>query len=172
MHQPFFVRELTAAERQQLRAGRKSDEGFTVRRCQILLASAEGKRPSEIAPQVGCSVGTVRNAIRAFQAEGLNCLSEKSSRPKSQKPLLDATKREQLKAILHHTPRQFGKTKSTWDLKLLAEVAFEQGLTPHPLSHETMRQAVKRLGIGWKRAKRWITSPDPACARKKTHATV
>ncbi len=49
----------------------------------------------------------------------------------------------------------------------MADVAFEQQLTPRRLSHEAVRQAVKRLGSGWKRAKRWITSPDPAYARKK-----
>ena len=49
----------------------------------------------------------------------------------------------------------------------MADVAFEQELTPRRLSHEAVRQAVKRLGHGWKRAKTWITSPDPAYARKK-----
>jgi hypothetical protein len=28
-----------------------------------------------------------------------------------------------------------------------------------------------RLGVGWKRAKRWLTSPDPDYARKKVAAT-
>jgi hypothetical protein len=32
---------------------------------------------------------------------------------------------------------------------------------------ETIRQALRRLGVGWKRAKAWITSPDPAYLRKK-----
>jgi hypothetical protein len=30
------------------------------------------------------------------------------------------------------------------------------------MSGESVRQAPVRMGIGWKRAKRWITSPDPA----------
>ena len=38
-------------------------------------------------------------------------------------------------------------------LDLLADVAFEQELTPRRLSHEAVRQAVKRLGSGWKRAR-------------------
>ena len=29
-----------------------------------------------------------------------------------------------------------------------------------------------RLGVRWKRAKRWITGPDPAYVRKKRGATV
>jgi hypothetical protein len=35
------------------------------------------------------------------------------------------------------------------------------------MSGESIRRALKRLGVGWKRAKDWITSPDPAYARKK-----
>ena len=169
MQTPLLIRELTAAERQRLCAGLRSRESFTLRRCQIVLASADGKRPAEIARQVGCAVGTVRNAIHAFEAEGLACLTAKSTRPRTTKPLLDALRRDQLQAILHQSPRRFGKSQSTWSLKRLSEVACEQGLTPRPLSHEAVRQALRRLKIGWKRAKRWITSPDPAYARKKTH---
>jgi transposase len=171
MKAPLFVRELTAAERQSLKAGLRSRAAFTVRRCQILLASAARQRPSEIARQVGCSAGTVRNALHAFSAAGLACLREKSSRPRTAAPLLDASRREQLQALLHQSPRRFGKPQSLWTLPLLAEVACEQGLTRHRVSHETVRQAVQRLGSGWKRAKRWITSPDPAYTRKKTRAT-
>jgi hypothetical protein len=39
------------------------------------------------------------------------------------------------------------------------------------LSPETIRQALLRLEVGWKRAKRWLTSPDPEHARKKAGAT-
>jgi hypothetical protein len=37
------VRPLTDAERQTLEAGLRSPEAFTLRRCRILLASADGK---------------------------------------------------------------------------------------------------------------------------------
>ena len=39
------------------------------------------------------------------------------------------------------------------------------------VSDETIRQALLRLGVGWKRAKTWITSPDPSYLRKKGRAT-
>lgn len=42
-----------------------------------------------------------------------------------------------------------------------------RGLTVKQVSIETIRQALKRLGVGWQRAKHWITSPDPAYSRKK-----
>jgi uncharacterized protein YqcC (DUF446 family) len=39
------------------------------------------------------------------------------------------------------------------------------------VSLETIRQALKRLGVNWRRAKRWSTSPDPQEAFKKSRAT-
>ncbi len=98
-------------------------------------------------------------------------MSEQKRGPKDARPILDEAQSDPLKGILHQSPRRFGKTRSMWTLELLAEVAFEQHLTPRRLSHEAVRQAVKRLGHGWKRAKTWITSPDPAYARKKTRGT-
>ena len=171
MKPPLFVRPLTDSERQKIQAGLRSREAFTLRRAQILLASAEGRRPSRIAAQVGCAIGTVRNTIHAFEAEGAGCLGEKKRGPRDAQPILDEAKADPLKGILHQSPRRFGKARSTWTLDLLADVSFEQGLTPRRLSHEAVRQAVKRLGSGWKRAKQWITSPDPAYARKKKRGT-
>lgn len=167
MKPPLFVRELTASEREALQAGLRSRQAFTLRRAQILLASADGQPPARIAARVGCSLGTVHNALHAFRTEGTGCLAEKKRGPKNARPILDEAKADPLKGLLHQSPRHFGQPRSTWTLDLLAEVVFAQGLTPRRLSHEAIRQAVKRLGHGWKRAKTWITSPDPAYARKK-----
>jgi transposase len=171
MRPPLFVRHLTATERQQAQAGLRSREAFTARRCQILLASADGLRPALIARNLGCSAGTVRNAINAFHREGLACLEEKSCRPHSARAFLDERFKEPLKDLLHHSPRTCGKLTSLWTLDLLAEVCFARGWTPRQLTGEAIRVALKRLGIRWRRAKQWITSPDPAYARKKKPAT-
>jgi transposase len=171
MKPPTFVRQLTDQESQALKAGLRSPEAFTLRRCQILLHSAEGHRPKAIAASVGCCVQSVRNAIRAFEAEGTACLAEKSSRPRAIRESFDGDGRRRLRELLHRSPREFGKPTSLWTLALAAEVAHAQGLTDRPVSGETVRQALKRLGVGWKRAKTWITSPDPAYLRKKGRAT-
>lgn len=171
MKAPLFVRPLTTEERQALQVGLRAREAFTLRRCQILLASADGKTATEIAALFGCATQTVRNTLRAFAAEGLSCLTEKSHRPKRVRPLLAGTQAERLRSLLHRSPRDFGKPTSLWTLSLAAEVAFEQGLTERQLSHESIRQTLIRLGVGWKRAKTWITSPDPHYARKKSDAT-
>ena len=170
MHRPIYVRELSGAERSQLEASLRAASAFTVRRAQIVLLSAAGRLPRAIAQGLCCAVQTVRNAIRAFNRRRLAALSAGSPRPKSAAPVLDRTKLERLHAILHQPPRAFGHARSTWTLALLAQVAHEQGLSTTVLSQETIRRALQRLEVGWKRAKRWLTSPDPAYAPQKAAA--
>jgi hypothetical protein len=71
----------------------------------------------------------------------------------------------------HRSPRDFGKERGLWTLELAAQVSFEQGIIATPISDESMRRALKRLQTNWKRAKHWITSPDPLYQQKKTRGT-
>ena len=171
MKAPLFVRTLSEEEQQSLTAGLRSPDAFIMRRCQILLASSRGQRPSNIARNLGCASQTVRNVINAFHSQGLSCLKAGSRRPKTVQPIFDQEKAEALRAILHQTPRTFGKSTSVWTLGLAARVCLEQGVTEREVSIERIRMALKRLGVGWQRAKDWITSPDPEYTRKKTDAT-
>src|SRR5512144_1921936 len=81
MHPPIFVRELSGAERAPLEASLRASNALTMRRAQIVLLSAAGRRPREIAQGLCCAVQTVRNGIRAFNTTGLVALSAGSSRP-------------------------------------------------------------------------------------------
>ena len=168
MKAPIYGRPLTSEERTQLNIERRSANAFRVRRAQIVLASAGEHSPRPIAPLVGCSVQTVRNVIHAFTTTGQDCRIKQSNRPKKAQPTLDATNRERLQHILHQSPRTFGKPTGRWTLALAAQVCWEQGVSQRCLSAETIRRALKRLGTTWKRAKDWITSPDPHYARKKS----
>ena len=167
----MYVRALSPVEQAGLEAGLRSPTAFTLRRSQIVLASHRGQRPSEIAHNLGCAVQTVRNTLHAFEADGLRCLKQQSTRPKTIHAEFDQPKCEALRAILHQSPRTYGKKTSVWTLELAAQVCQELGLTERQVSIETIRLALKRLGVRWQRAKDWITSPDPDYARKKNGAT-
>ena len=171
MRKPLHVRTLLEEERRQLEAGLRSSEAFVLRRCQIVLASARGQRAPAIAEAVGCDDETVREVIRAFNERGLAALQRGSTRPHKTQAAFTPETAGQLKELLHQSPCQFGKPSSLWTLELAAEVSFEQGLTAERVSDETIRATLKRLGVKWKRAKRWMTSPDPAYERKKTLVT-
>jgi len=163
----MYVRSLTDDECRQLAARLRSPNAFVLRRCQILLASSRGRRAPEIADNLGCDDQTVRNAIGAFNALGLACLTKGSFVPHTIHAALDAKQIEKLRAMLHQSPRNFGKPTSLWTLGLAAEVSFEKGITTTRVTGETIRATLARLGIHWRQAKRWITSPDPEYARKK-----
>ncbi|QDV37003.1 helix-turn-helix domain-containing protein [Tautonia plasticadhaerens] len=164
---PLFVRPLTPDEHQAIRAGPRSPSAFTLRRCRILAASAEGLKPSQIAPRCGRPSQTARNALRAFAAEGTDCLREKSHRPASARPGIDDAGCERPRALLHRSPRDFGEPTSLWTPEPAAGAAFAEGLTARLVSGEAIRQALERLGVGWRRAEDWITSPGPSYLRKE-----
>ncbi len=167
MQAPLFVRRLTQQEQAELEAGRRSSQGFTVRRSHMLLESRQGKSTPTIARLIGCSDQTVRNGISDFHERGLGALQPKSSRPHTTHEVFDEEGRERLRALLHQSPRTIGLDTSIWTLELAAEVSFTRGIASRPISGETIRHALKVLGVRWKRAKHWITSPDPDYVRKK-----
>jgi transposase len=172
MRKPIYVRPITDAEQHALQEGLRSADAFVLRRCQILLASARGQQARGIAEQLGCDDQTVRNAIHAFNTRGLATLQHGSSAPhRTPHAVFDSLRREQLRTLLHRSPRTFGRPTSVWTLQLAADVAFAEGITPRSVSGETIRQALAALNTRWKRAKQWITSPDPAYVRKKNSAT-
>jgi hypothetical protein len=76
------------------------------------LASNEGQKPSIIAKNLRCASQTVRNVIHAFEQRDLECLEHGSNVPISVEPVVTAEKREQLRAILHQSPRDFGNPSS------------------------------------------------------------
>src|ERR1700687_6022669 len=167
MQAPLFVRPLTAKEQAELEAGCRTSQGFIVRRSQMLLSSAEGESTPTIARRMGCNEQTVRNAIHDFHQRGLASLQPKSSRPHTTYEVFDAQGRERLRALLHQSPRNFNKDTSIWTLDLAAEVSVEVGIASRLVSGETIQNALRKVGVRWKRAKHWITSPDPDYLRKK-----
>src|SRR3712207_3037844 len=168
MKRPIFVRPLSDAERETLEAGLRSADAFTLRRCQILLASARGENAYQIARSLGCNPQTVRNAIHAFNERGVpEALRQGSKRPHTVHRAFDPEQAEALRELLHQKPRNFGKDSSLWTLGLAAKVSFLEGLSEEHITGETVRATLARMGVRWERAKRWITSPDPQYARKK-----
>jgi transposase len=168
----IFVRDLTEQEQKTLIAGLRSSDAFVLRRSQILLASARGESAPSIAKALSCDEQTVRHAIHDFNQTGLFALQAGSSRPHHLATVLRAdVTAEQVKTLLHRPPRDFGFQTSLWTLELLVKQCVRLGWMGRDVSIETMRQTLGRLGINWKRAKRWITSPDPLYQQKKPRAS-
>jgi transposase len=168
---PIYARAITEEERQTVRDELKSDNGMVVRRSHILLMSAdEGLKAPVIAKRIGYSDETVRQVIQTFNREGLSALYPQAyGRHDDQRAFQDAA-RERLKAIVHHSPRDFGCESSVWTLSLLAEVSYQEGLTDRLVHRDTLGETLRQLGVNWKKAKRHIQSPDAHYTRKKSDA--
>jgi transposase len=172
MKHPIYVRKMTKKEKQAMQAGVRSKNPFVIRRSQVVLASDRGEKAIDIAKTLGCDDQTVRNVIKSFNQSGIAVLKEGSRRPHSTQAVFSSESVEQLKEILHQSPRNFGKTTSLWTLNLAAEISYENKLIKERISGETIRATLKRFGMKWTRAKHWITSPDPDYERKKNDETV
>lgn len=168
----IFVRDLSEEERQSLSAGLRSPDAFVLRRSQILCASARGETAPHIAQALSCDEQTVRHAIHAFNQTGLSALQAGSSRPHHLRTVVRAdVTADMFKTVLHRPPRDFGFPTSVWTLDLLVRQCVRLGWMAGTVSIETMRQTLGRVGINWKRAKHWITSPDPLYQEKKRPVT-
>jgi transposase len=79
------LRELTAEERHALEplARSRTAQARLVERAQILLAIADGRRPSQVANELGVSRPTVSTWIPRFNAQGLRSLED---RPRAGRP--------------------------------------------------------------------------------------
>lgn len=167
MRNPIFVRSLTKSERNRLKAGLRSQNGFELRRCQIILASARGERAGAIAQSLGCSYHMVRGVIKTFNLRGLQVLQPRSRRPHKIHVAFNTKQAERLKEILHQSPRTFGKPRNVWTCELAAEVSYEQRLIQERISGQTIRVTLERMGVRWAQAKHWVPSPTPEYKPKK-----
>src|SRR5215471_5802803 len=105
----MYIRSLTPDELQTLQEGLRSSNALVLRRCQILLASARGQTARVIGEPLGGDDQTVRNAMHAFHPQGLTALTLQSSAPqRTPHAAFTPPPGEQLRTLLHQSPRTFG----------------------------------------------------------------
>jgi hypothetical protein len=113
----------------------------------------------------------VREAIHAFEEEGLNSLQEKSHARQDQQSAFDEVGREQLRELIRLSPRQFGHETSVWTLALLAETCQSEEIASRPVNADNVGYVLRQMGIEWRRAKNWVRSPDAHYEHRKKDET-
>jgi transposase len=172
MSRKQYVVTLASDERDRLvQLGSAGKVGaLTLTRARILLKAdaslnGPGWDDARIAEAVEVSVSTVERVRRRFCRGGLQgALARQPQTRPSRSPRLDGRR---LQELAHQSPRNFGKKRSTWTLQLLADTCSELGIVDGKVSDETVRRTLKRMGVKWRRAELWMTSPDPHYAEKK-----
>lgn len=160
----IFIRELDFDESQRLtRIARTARDRVRLRRAGMALASVQGRSVPEIAVMFAAKEQTVRELIRAFNERGFAALDPKARRGST--PKIDPQVREQICRTAKSDPARLGCPFTRWSLaKLRDHLAAAAGIH---VSHETIRQILRRAGISFQNTKTWKHSNDPDFAAKK-----
>ena len=146
----IFVRDLTKSEITRLYKGLQSTSAFIVKRCQIVLSSAEGKNSSYISQILYCSDQCVRDAINAFNKIGVKCLKEKSHARRGNQKALNESSIKKLISMAKESPSKYGVKASTWTLDKLAKACLKNKIVSKTVSTSTIATILKEKKVTWK----------------------
>src|SRR5512143_248646 len=159
------LRELTPEERQALEylAASRTAQARFVERAQILLAIADGRRPSQVSRDLGISRPTVYSWIHRFNDQGLRGLDD---RPRSGRPhTYTAEQRVEVIAAALTDPKGLGLPFGCWTLDRLQAYLYEQkGI---PMKRSRIDEILLAEGLRWRHQETWFGERvDPEFAEK------
>jgi transposase len=160
------LRELTAEERQALEqlARSRTAQARLVERAQILLAIADGRRPSQVANELGVSRPTVYTWIHRFNEQGLRGLED---RPRAGRPhTYTAEQRAEVIATAFTDPKSLGLPFACWTLdRLQAYLNEQKGI---PIKRSRIDEILLEEGLRWRHQETWFGERvDPQFAEKR-----
>jgi len=156
-----FVRDLSPGEGRLLKSKSRTAKHFTTRqRAQILLASAAGMAPADIARALSTDESHVRKVIKAFNEEGFESLNPRyrGGRPRK----VDPDTAAKVVQIALDPPQVSGVPLTRWSLRrLLLHLVLTGVLEGSVLSAEGLRVLLRRAGASHQRTRTWKVSTDP-----------
>ena len=164
------LRELTADERTALEkfARSRTAETRLVERAQIILAVADGERPSHTAQHLQMTRVTVYTWIKRFNADGINGLHDqpRTGRPARYQPEAIA----QVIATALTKPQDLQLEFGSWTLDRL-----ETYLNEHkgiPIKRSRIDEILIAEGLRWRTQETWFGEKvDPDFAEKRGAST-
>lgn len=156
-----FVRDLRPGEGQRLKRMSRTAKHFATRqRAQILLASAAGMAPAQIARALSTDDSHARKVIKAFNEEGFESLRPRyrGGRPRK----VDPESAAKVVRIALDPPQVSGVPLTRWSLRrLLLHLILTGVLETGVLSVEGLRVLLRRAGASHQRTRTWKVSTDP-----------
>lgn len=164
----LYARCLSEAEGRlvqcEIRHGR---DAVYLKRCQVILASAQGMRVKEIAGLTLLSEYHIRELIRSFNHGGLPAV--KPRKPKGRDPIFTDEERATIAEFARIPPKVLGYPFTAWSLSKLKMAVEERNLLGRKsVSDETIRQILEEYDISYQRTKTWKESHDPEFELKKS----
>ncbi|MCW3053469.1 MAG: hypothetical protein JWN14_2639 [Chthonomonadales bacterium] len=130
-------------------------------RAMTVLLSLHDTSQREIARCLYLHRKTVLTYIREFSDEGIEALL--GVRTRGIKKSQDERYKAALFAILHAPPSDYDINRTTWRMEDMRRIMAEQG---HPISCEGIRRIIRDAGYRVRKARKVLTSRDPAYKEK------
>ncbi len=153
----IYARELNKEERDELKKAAKSPNSFIKDRARIILLSAEKLFSKPIAEKVGCEERKARNAIKAFNKDGLKFLERKKA--KGAEPKFTGEIKKNILLNFSKKPKELGYVFTTWTLPRFRNHLIKTKVV-ESISIESVRQILNKSGAKLQKSKRWQYSPD------------
>jgi len=161
----IFVRDISRAEGNRLQRIIHRDRSvIRVRRAMVILASAQCMKVPEIAKLYYFSEEYTRELIRNFNKDGFESLDPKYGG--GAPPTFTEEQRAEIIEIALSRPQDLGLPFTQWSLNKLKDYVIKRGVV-ETISHEEIRQTLKKANISPQRTKTWKESNDPDFEVKK-----
>ena len=142
-----YIVDLTTEERTDLESRLKGGEMGVrkVKRIQILLKADKGWTDERIAEAVDVGLSTVERTRRKFVVRGLEgAITNRRPRRKYPRKLDGHTEAHLIALVCGPVPEGYAR----WNLRLLAdELVKIEGVELESISHEAVRQALKKMNL-------------------------
>lgn len=159
------VRPITTEESGILDRWQRSDDVIRYRRARILrLSEAKWKCPA-IAEALALHAETVREVIKAFNEGGIAAITPEP-RSGGRPPTYTHKVAESAEDLTRQEPPA-EEGRATWTLHALAKAIASRFEHLDRVSHEAVRRLLKQRDIVYRKAKNWLTSPDPQYKLRK-----
>jgi len=123
-----------------------------------ILASKAGWPTATIAKILHAPRGNIRSYLKLYSQSGLQALFAPKT-PSASRVASAAEKANRILALLHCRPDSLGFNRVSWtqdDLVRAYKETHSEGISRNMVS-----RAIKKIGYGWRKARRVLTSPDP-----------
>jgi transposase len=159
------VRPITQEERETLTRWERSDDVVRYRRARILRLSEAKWKCRAIAEALALHIETVRLVIKAFNDGGIAAITPKP-RSGGRPPSYSDDIAEAAEDLVRQGPPP-DEGRATWTLYRLAKALAHRFEHVDTISHEAVRRLLAARDIVYRRAKAWLTSPDPLYGLRK-----
>lgn len=164
----LYARNLTIKEGKRIQHEiRHGSNPIFMKRCQVILSSAQSETVQEISRLTLLSEYHIREIIRTFNEDGLDAIRPK--KPGKANPKFTEEERSSVAEFAEIPPKVLGYPFSSWSLSKLKEAIEERRIiNGKTISDESIRLILEEYKISYQRTKTWKESNDPEFEIKKS----